>query len=88
MYGRVFDPSSRVHYIGLQVDYPSAEFTDHMKTIIDTAKDYGMVVYLQAGLVPEAIPDFPDEYAQRLLAVVEPEEGKDKTVLADSTIKP
>ena len=50
-------------YIGLQSDYPGREFKKQLRCIIDTAKMYGMKVYLQAGYMPEAVPDLPKEYS-------------------------
>ncbi len=54
-------------YIGLQSDYPGREFKKQLRCIIDTAKIYGMKVYLQAGYMPEAVPDLPEEYSMHYI---------------------
>ena len=50
-------------YVGLQSDYPGPQFKSHLKTIIETAKELGMKVFLQAGYMPEYVLDLPEEYS-------------------------
>jgi hypothetical protein len=50
-------------YIGLKSDYPGPAFMQRMRTIVDAAREYGMKVFLQAGYMPEAVLDLPEEFA-------------------------
>lgn len=54
-------------YIGLKSDYPGPAFKKKMHLIVDTARQYGLKVFLQAGYMPEAVPDIPEEYAIRFI---------------------
>ena len=54
-------------YIGLKSDYPGENFKHSMHVIVDTAKSYGMKVFLQAGYMPEAVPDLDDACALRYI---------------------
>lgn len=56
-------------YIGLQSDYPGPEFKSHLRTIINTAKELGMKVFLQAGYMPEHVLDLPEKYSLNYLKV-------------------
>ncbi|MBR0459209.1 MAG: hypothetical protein IJJ26_08215 [Victivallales bacterium] len=57
-------------YIGLKSDYPGADFKKKMHCIVDTARELGMKIYLQAGYMPEAVLDLPKEFAIRILKVL------------------
>jgi hypothetical protein len=50
-------------YIGLKSDYPGPGFKKHMRTIVECARKYGLKVFIQAGYMPEAVLDMPEEYA-------------------------
>jgi len=50
-------------YIGLKSDYPGHRFKEKMKVIINTARDCGMKVFLQAGYMPEAVLGLPEDTA-------------------------
>ena len=39
-------------YIGLKSDYPGPGFTEHMRTIVEGARKYGLKVFIQAGYMP------------------------------------
>ena len=52
-------------YIGLKSDYPGPGFKKHMRTIVECARKYGLKVFIQAGYMPEAVLDMPEEYALR-----------------------
>lgn len=54
-------------YIGLKSDYPGADFKAKMHVIVDTARELGMKVFLQAGYMPEAVLGLPPEYALRYI---------------------
>lgn len=56
-------------YIGLKSDYPGADFKRKMRCLVDAAKELGINVFLQAGYMPEAVLDLPDEFALRKIAV-------------------
>lgn len=47
-------------YNGLESDYPGEEFMANLTAIIDEAKKQGMRVALQAGYMPVAVPDLPE----------------------------
>ena len=50
-------------YIGLKSDYPGPGFKKHMRTIVEGARKYGLKVFIQAGYMPEAVWDLPEEFA-------------------------
>ena len=50
-------------YNGLDSDYPGSDFMQKMRTIIETAKEVGMRIVLQAGYMPAAVRRLPKEYA-------------------------
>ncbi len=50
-------------YIGLKSDYPGENFMSKIELILNTAKEYGMKVYLQALYMPEAIPSLDEKDA-------------------------
>ncbi len=56
-------------YIGLKSDYPGLGFKKHMRTIVECARKYGLKVFIQAGYMPEAVLDMPEEFA---LCIVKP----------------
>jgi len=68
-------------YIGLQSDYPGADFKKKMHCIVDTAKELGMRVFLQAGYMPEAVLGMPEEYALRFIRPVKEGEENGRNVL-------
>lgn len=69
-------------YIGLKSDYPGPDFMSKMSVMIDEAKKHDMTVFVQAGYMPEAVLDLPEEYALDYLCVYdEGENPEDETVL-------
>ena len=54
-------------YIGLKSDYPGADFKAKMHIIVDSARELGLKVFLQAGYMPEAVVGLPPEYALRYI---------------------
>lgn len=67
-------------YIGLKSDYPGPDFMSKMHIIVDTAKKYGLKVFIQAGYMPEAVVGLPDRSALRYILPVKPEEVGDRRV--------
>ncbi len=63
-------------YIGLRSDYPGEEFMAKMAVILETAEQYGMKVFLQAGYMPEAIPGLREDCA---LHYIHPRKEEDVT---------
>lgn len=60
-------------YIGLKSDYPGEGFMSKIQLMINTAKECGMRLYLQARYMPEAIPDLePQNALDFLVAQREP----------------
>lgn len=56
-------------YIGLKSDYPGPDFMSKMSAMIDEAKKHDMTVFVQAGYMPEAVLDLPEEFALDYLCV-------------------
>lgn len=56
-------------YIGLRSDYPGPGFMHNMRTMIDEAKKHSMTVFVQAGYMPEAVLDLPEEYSLGFLCI-------------------
>ncbi len=54
-------------YIGLKSDYPGPQFKQHMHSIVRSAREHGLKVFIQAGYMPEAVLDLPPEMALRNL---------------------
>lgn len=52
-------------YIGLKSDYPGKDFRQKLAKIIETAKALDMKLFLQAGYMPEHIPNLSEEDALR-----------------------
>ncbi len=50
-------------YIGLKSDYPGEDWMKNMRVAVDEAKALGMTLFMQAGYMPEAVPDLPVEYS-------------------------
>lgn len=65
-------------YIGLKSDYPGADFKRKMHVIVDTAKEVGIKIFLQAGYMPEAVLDLPPDYAIRNLTPMPEAESEGK----------
>jgi len=59
---------------GLKSDYPGKNFMDRMRVIIETAKETGLKVFLQAGYMPGGIPELPDEYTHTVIKKAEKNE--------------
>ncbi len=64
-------------YIGLQSDYPGKDFKSKLRTIINTAKQLDMKLFLQAGYMPEHVLGLPAEYSLGFIEVTKesPEKG-------------
>ena len=58
-------------YIGIISDYPGVRFKSSLRKIVDTAKQFGMKVFLQAGYMPEHVPGLPKQQRLRYLTVNE-----------------
>ncbi len=54
-------------YIGLRSDYPGPGFKNSLRTIVAEARKNGLKIFLQAGYMPEAVLNLPDEFALRNL---------------------
>lgn len=50
-------------YIGLQSDYPGADWMQKMHVVVDEARQLGMTLFMQAGYMPEAVVNLPPEYS-------------------------
>ncbi len=50
-------------YIGLKSDYPGPGFKKKLWTVVETARELGLKIYLQAGYMPEAVVGLPPEFA-------------------------
>ncbi len=50
-------------YIGLRSDYPGRDWKKKMHVIIGEAKKLGMTLFMQAGYMPEAVLDLPEEFS-------------------------
>ncbi len=68
-------------YLGLRSDYPGPRFKKSMKTIVQTAKRLGMQLFLQAGYMPEAVPDLPTDHALRYIYPVKEGEENGRRIL-------
>jgi hypothetical protein len=73
-------------YNGLRTEYLSQEWFACLRTIIDTAAELDMKVWLQAGYMPLAIPDLPAEQAMDTLTTRQAGEDLDPgdTVIAEA----
>ncbi|NLF93107.1 MAG: hypothetical protein GX564_04385 [Oligosphaeraceae bacterium] len=60
-------------YIGLKSDYPGPGFKAKLRTVVETARELGLKIYLQAGYMPEAVVGLPPEYAA---SYVEEKDGR------------
>ena len=49
-------------FVGLKSDYPGPEFKRMMHSVVEEAKRLGMTLFMQAGYMPEAVLDLPEEY--------------------------
>ena len=71
-------------YNGLTSDYPGEEFKSKLYTAIKTAKECGLKIALQAGFMPGAMPDIPEEYSIHLIIPVKKENLKgDENILSE-----
>ena len=68
-------------YLGLRSDYPGPRFKKSLKKIIETAKALGMKLFLQAGYMPEAVPNLPEEGALRYIYPVREGEEEGRRIL-------
>ena len=68
-------------YLGLKSDYPGPKFKEKMKLIIDTSKELGLKVFLQAGYMPEAVLDLPENAALRYIYPVKNGEENGRNIL-------
>ena len=68
-------------YLGLRSDYPGKSFMGHMKKIVATAKALGIKLFLQAGYMPEAVPDLPSDHALRYIYPVRTGEEAGRRIL-------
>ncbi len=55
---------------GLRTPYLSDEFMQRMHTIICVAEECGVQVWLQAGYMPNGIPDLPERYEAKVISCV------------------
>lgn len=56
-------------YVGIISDYPGPEFKTKLKKIIETAKKLQMKVFLQAGYMPEHVPNLTEGHRLRYIAI-------------------
>ena len=69
-------------YNGLKSDYPGESFMGKIAVILDEAKKVGLKIALQAGYMPAACPDLPEEYALSYIKPIKTAELKgDETVI-------
>ena len=68
-------------YLGLRSDYPGPRFKKSLKKIIETTKALGMKLFLQAGYMPEAVPNLPEEGALRYIYPVREGEEEGRRIL-------
>lgn len=54
-------------FTGLRTEYLSPEWNDSVRTIISEAAKNGLKTWLQAGYMPSAIPDLPEDEQHRVL---------------------
>ncbi len=70
-------------YNGLISDYPGPEYKHKVRVAIESAKECGLKIALQAGFMPSAYPALPKEYAlHRIVPVKKAELTDDDCVLA------
>ncbi len=70
-------------YIGLKSDYPGPGFKKHIRTIVEGSRKYGLRVFIQAGYMPEAVLDLPEEFALRHIKVIPKDEAQGKGDILD-----
>lgn len=56
-------------YVGIISDYPGSDFKLKMRKIICTAKKLGMKMFLQAGYMPEHVPNLKPEFKLRYIDI-------------------
>ncbi|MBR6748256.1 MAG: hypothetical protein IKM07_04895, partial [Clostridia bacterium] len=70
-------------YNGLISDYPGPEFRRKLRLAIETAKECGLKIVLQAGYMPAAFPALPQEYRlHKIVPVPEEQAADDMQILA------
>lgn len=69
-------------YNGLISDYPGPQYKHKVRVAIESAKECGLKIALQAGFMPSAYPALPKEFALHRIVPVKKEEVKDESVLA------
>lgn len=68
-------------YLGLKSDYPGPDFKAKTKLIIDTSRELGLKVFLQAGYMPEAVLGLPENAALRYIYPVRQGEEDGRPIL-------
>ncbi|MBQ2708926.1 MAG: hypothetical protein IJF67_11730, partial [Clostridia bacterium] len=68
-------------YLGLKSDYPGPRFKARLRTIVETSRELGMKIFLQAGYMPEAVLGLPSDCALRYIYPVKPGEENGRRVL-------
>ncbi len=71
-------------YIGLKSDYPGSDFKAKLHIIVNTAKQLGMKVFLQAGYMPEAVVGLPEKYALRYIMPIRSGEENGRRIFAST----
>ena len=68
-------------YLGLKSDYPGPRFKARLRTIVETSRELGLKIFLQAGYMPEAVLGLPSDCALRYIYPVKPGEENGRRVL-------
>lgn len=68
-------------YLGLKSDYPGPNFKSKMRVIVDTARELGLKIFVQAGYMPEAVLGLPEAHALRYIYPVKAGEEDGRRVL-------
>ena len=69
---------------GLRTEYLSEEWMEALEVVVETARELDMKVWFQAGYMPNAFPDLPQELQHEVLvAQSRGEEPTDGTVVAE-----
>ncbi|HHV97584.1 MAG TPA: hypothetical protein GXX37_14175 [Clostridiaceae bacterium] len=74
-------------YVGLSSDYPGKDFMHKMRVIVDTAREYDMKVFLQAGYMPGGVLGLPDQYTHTAVRKVRSNEIEKEKLLKEVLYK-
>ena len=71
-------------YIGLRSDDPGEDWMHKMHIVADEAKKLGMTIFLQAGYMPEAVLNLPEEYSLGAVDCFSKAQYNQKTILTQN----